>query len=157
LKGGRDTSDEIPEVIEQDIIDPTIQVGSGYEWKGSGVEPQWDNPKSTKAYDHIARHHGPKRKPHHFQGRAASKNTPQGQWLNAKDWVKAEQITPKYPGCYIVNFKRPIGRVYYADGTIVENVSYAFIRRNPDGTLKSAYPILNETTLSSLNRSDENE
>ena len=47
------------EIVEQDIIDLTIQVGSNCEWIGSGSEPQWDNPKSTKAYDHIERHHGP--------------------------------------------------------------------------------------------------
>lgn len=40
------------EIVESDIIDNTIEVGSGCEWRGRGKEPQWDNPKSTKAYDH---------------------------------------------------------------------------------------------------------
>ncbi|WP_449417574.1 hypothetical protein [Phormidium nigroviride] len=157
LNDGRDSSEETPEVIEQDLTDQSIQVGSGCDWTGSGVEPQWNNPKSTKAYDHIERHHGPKLKPRHFQGRAASKNQPQGQWLNSQDWVKAEQAIPKYPGRYIINFKRPIGKVHYLDGKIIENVTHAFIRRNLDGTFKCAYPILNDTTLSSLERSDQNE
>ena len=51
------------EIIEQDIIDSSVEVGSGCEWTGKGAEPQWNNAKSTKAYDHIARHHGPKLKP----------------------------------------------------------------------------------------------
>lgn len=157
LNNGTDTSEDTPEVVEQDIIDQTIEVGSGCDWTGSGVEPQWHNPKSIKAYDHIDRHHGPKLKPLNFRGRAASKNQPQGQWLNDRDWVKAEQVTPKYPGCYIINFKRSIGKVHYPDGTIIENVTHAFIKRKPDGTFKSAYPVLNDATLSSLDRSDEDE
>lgn len=157
VNNGRDTSEDNPEVIEKDIVDQTSEVGSGCEWIGSGVEPQWDNPKSTKVYDHIERHHGPKLKPSDFQGRAASKNQPQGQWLNSQDWVKAEQVTPKYPGSYIINFKRPIGKVHYPDGKIIEDVTHAFIIRKPDGTLKCGYPILNNTTLYSLERSDQNE
>ena len=67
------------EIVEQDIIDPTIEVGSGYEWTGRGTEPQWDNPKSTKAYDHIQRHHGPQLKLSQMIGRAAKTNRDQGQ------------------------------------------------------------------------------
>lgn len=157
----KNTSEDNPEVIEKDIVDQTSEVGSGCEWKGSGPEPQWNNqwnnPKSTKAYDHIERHHGPKLKPSDFQGRVASKNQPQGQWLNSQDWVKAEQVTPKYPGRYIIDFKRPIGNVYDPDGKIIKGVTHALIIRKPDGTLKCGYPILNDTTLSSLERSDQNE
>lgn len=155
-----DTSEETPEVIEcriEDQVDQTIEVGSGCKWTGSEPEPQWDNPKSTKVYDHIERHHGPQLKPRNCQGRAASTNQSQGQWLNSQDWVKAEQVTPKYPGRYIINFKRPIGKVHYPDGKIIEDVTYAFIIRKPDGTLKCGYPILNNTTLYSLERSDQNE
>ena len=54
------------EIVESDIIDSTIRVGSGCQWRGRGKEPQWDNPKSTKAYDHIIRHHGTKLKPINF-------------------------------------------------------------------------------------------
>jgi len=155
-----DTSEDNPEVIEfriEDQVDQTIEVGSGCKWTGSGVEPKWNNPKSIKAYDHIERHHGPKLKPYQCQGRAASTNQPQGQWLNSQDWVKAEQVTPKYPGSYIINFKRPIGKVHYPDGKIIEDVTHTFIIRKPDGTFRCAYPILNNTTLSSLERSDQNE
>ncbi|HLO87613.1 MAG TPA: hypothetical protein VK203_21765 [Nostocaceae cyanobacterium] len=135
------------EIVQQDIINPNLQVGSGCEWIGKGAEPQWDNPKSTKAYDHIERHHGPKVRVDQLRGRAGSKQIPQGQWLSEEDWVKAEQIIPKYPGRYIIDFKRPIGRVYQPDGTIIENVTCAFIKRKDDGTLNCGYPVLNSFNL----------
>jgi hypothetical protein len=115
------------EIVEQDISDPTLEVGSGYKWKGRGVEPQWNNPKSAKAYDHIERHHGSKLKPDQFRARVAKTKNNQGQWLNAQDWVYAEQVTPKHPGRYIIEFHRPIGRVYHPDGTITEYVTRAFV------------------------------
>jgi len=132
----------VAEIIEQDIINSSVEVGSGCEWTGKGVEPQWNNPKSTKAYDHIARHHGPKLKPHELMGRATSSNKDQGQWLDSEDWIIAEQLIPKYSGKYIIDFQRPIGIVYHPDGTITENVTCAKIKRNPNGTLKYGYPVL---------------
>ncbi|MDM3853146.1 MAG: hypothetical protein PT119_25000 [Aphanizomenon gracile PMC627.10] len=137
-------SDELEyiEIVESDIIDDTIEVGSGCEWRGTGKEPQWDNPKSTKAYDHIIRHHGAKLKPSNLQGRASSKNQDQGQWLNDQDWLRLEKLIPKYYGNYTIKFNRPIGRVYHTDRSIAENVFYAQIARNADGTIKYAYPIV---------------
>ncbi|AFZ27971.1 hypothetical protein Cylst_5998 [Cylindrospermum stagnale PCC 7417] len=82
-----------------------------------------------------------------LKGRVASTRNYQGQWLNAEDWVKAEQIIPKHSGRYIIDFKRPIGRVYHLDGTITENVTRAFVQRNNDGTLNSSYPVLNRFIL----------
>ncbi|NET17645.1 MAG: hypothetical protein F6K08_34895 [Okeania sp. SIO1H6] len=134
-------------IIQEYIIDKTIEVGNGFEWRGTGKEPQWNNPKSIKAYDHIERHHGPQLKLENFRGRIASTNTNQGQWLNAQDWVEAERFIPKYYGKYIVDFQRPIGRIYHTDGTVTENVTRAFIIRKKDGTLKTAYPILNTDDL----------
>jgi len=122
-------------------------VGSGCQWNGRGVEPQWNNPKCSKVYDHILRHHGPQLQPRHFQGRIASTNTDQGQWLNLQDLVKAEQVTPKHPGRYIIDFQRPLGRVYHADGSITENVTRVNIKRKLDGTLKYAYPVVDNYTL----------
>ena len=138
------SSDELEyiEIVESDIIDDTIEVGSGCEWRGTGSEPQWDNPKSTKAYDHIIRHHGAKLKPSNLQGRASSKNQDQGQWLNDQDWLRLEKLIPKYYGNYTIKFNRPIGRVYHTDRSIAENVFYAQIGRNADGTIKYAYPIV---------------
>lgn len=133
---------EYIEIVESDIIDDTVEVGSGCEWRGTGSEPQWDNPKSTKAYDHIIRHHGAKLKPSNLQGRASSKNQDQGQWLNDQDWLTLEKLIPKYYGNYTIKFNRPIGRVYHTDGSVTENVIYALIGRNPDGTIKYAYPIV---------------
>jgi hypothetical protein len=137
-------SDELEtiEIVEADIIDSTVEVGSGCIWQGSGKEPQWDNPKSTKAYDHIIRHHASKLKLSNLQGRAASKNQAQGQWLNEQDWVIAEKLIPKYYGQYIIKFNPPIGRVYHPDGGITENVYYLQIGRNADGTIKYAYPVV---------------
>lgn len=148
---------ENSEIVEQNIRDSSLTVGSGCEWQGNGSEPQWDNPKSTKAYDHINRHHGSKLKPHKLTGRAARTNDDQGQWLNDRDWVKAEQLTPKHPGEYIIDFKRVVGRVYRPDGTIVENVTRVLIKRNYDGTLKCGYPVVDSYTLPSSNRSKKNE
>ena len=45
------------------------------------TEPQWNNPQSAKAYDHIERYHGPKQKSEDLVGRAGSTGNPQGQWL----------------------------------------------------------------------------
>jgi hypothetical protein len=134
------------EIVESDIIDNTIEVGSGCKWRGKGNEPQWDNAKSTKAYDHILRHHGAKLKPSNLQGRSSSKNVDQGQWLNDQDWLKLEKLIPKYYGNYTIKFKRPVGRVYHSDGSITENVIYAEIGRNSDCTIKYAYPIVKPKT-----------
>jgi hypothetical protein len=135
------------EIIEADIKDDSIAVGSGCQWTGKGAEPQWNNPKCTKAYDHIERHHGFKKKPDSLKGRAASKKKNQGQWLNNEDWVNAEREAPKYQGRYILDFNRPVGRVYHPDGTVTEDVTRVLIRRNPDGTLKCGYPVLNSDQL----------
>lgn len=137
----------LAEVVQQEITNPNIEVGSGCEWRGKGAEPQWDKPESRKAYDHIERHHGPKLRLDQLQGRAASTNNYQGQWLNAEYWVKAENIIPKHPGRYIIDFKNPIGRVYHPDGTITENVTRAFVQRKNDGTLNSSYPVLDTFRL----------
>jgi len=87
----------------------------------------------------------------------AQTNNSQGQWLNDRDWVKAEQVAPKYPGRYIIDFKRPVGRIYHPDGTITENVTRAAIQRNLDGTLKFGYPVTDSFVLSSLNRKNGSE
>ncbi|MEY3328019.1 MAG: hypothetical protein RLZZ115_900, partial [Cyanobacteriota bacterium] len=62
--------------------------------------------------------------------------------LNDQDWVIAEKLIPKYYGKYIIKFNRPIGRVYHSDNRITENVYYVKIGRNPDGTIKYAYPVV---------------
>jgi hypothetical protein len=129
------------EIVEADIIDSTVEVGSGCEWGGTGKEPQWNNLKCTKVYDHILRHHGSRLKPSQIQGRMASINRDQGQWLNDDDIILAEGVTPKYSGRYIIDFTRPVGRVYHRDGTITENVTRINIKRKPDGTLRYAYPV----------------
>jgi hypothetical protein len=138
----------VAEIIEQDIIDSSVEVGSGCEWTGRGTEPQWNKPESTKAYDHIARHHGPQLKPHKLMGRSTSTNKDQGQWLNPDDWVNAEQLIPKCSGKYIIDFQRAIGRVYHPDKTITESVTCAKIERKPDGTLKYGYPVVKSSTFS---------
>lgn len=135
------------EIIESDIIDNTIEVGSGCKWQGRGKEPQWDNVKCTKAYDHILRHHGAKLKPSQIKGRMASSNREQGQWFNDNDIILAEQAISKYSGRYILDFKRPVGRIYHRDGSITENVTRINIKRKPDGTLRYAYPVTKSYSL----------
>ena len=116
------------------------------------IRPPERLPQSQKAYDHIDSTHGPKKQPDQFWGRIAGskKKQPQGQWYHAQDWVEAEKRAPKHPGRYVIDFERPIGRVYHADGTtITENVTRAFVQRNRDGTLNSAYPVLDNFVLAS--------
>lgn len=139
------SSDELEaiKIVEADVLDDTVKVGSGCEWRGNGQEPQWDNARSTKAYDHILRHHGSQLNPSHLQGRMASSHRDQGQWLKNEDIILAEQVAPKYVGRYILDFKRPVGRVYHQDGTITENVTRINLKRKPDGTLRYAYPVTN--------------
>lgn len=128
----------IIEIVEADIIDSTVKVGSGCKWRGKGKQPQWNNPKSTKAYDHIIRHHGAKLNPTNLQGRASSTKKDQRQWLNDQDWLQAEKLMPKYYGYYVIKLNRPVGRVYHINGRISENVVYAEIGRNSNGTVKYA-------------------
>ena len=135
-------------IVAQKIADPNATVGSGTRWSGKGPEPQWKNPKSTKAYDHIESTHGPKKNQKDFEGRLASTGDPQGQWYDANDWVVAENAAPKQPGTYIIDFGRPVGRVFAQKGSPpIENVTRAFVQRNPDGTLNSAYPVTDSFTL----------
>jgi Domain of unknown function (DUF4157) len=136
-------------IVQQEVANPNVKVGSGETWTGKGGEPQWNNPKSTKAYDHIESTHGPKVKPNQFEGRMGSTGTSksQGQWYDPNDWVAAEQLTPKQPGKYVLDFRRPIGRVYKAGGPPVENVTRAFVRRLPDGTLDTAFPVTDDYTF----------
>ena len=135
------------EIVQRDIKNHHVMVGRGHPWTGRGTEPQWNNPQSAKAYDHIERYHGPKKKPGDLVGRAASTGNPQGQWLKEQDWVIAEQLIPKHLGNYLVDFKRPIGRVYYPDGTIIDNVTRAFVQRRFDGTINSAYPVTGDFVI----------
>ena len=135
-------------VVEQKIKDPNIRAGSGEQWTGKNEPPQWDNPKSTKAYDHIESTHGPKVKPDQFKGRLETGEPEQGQWYNAEDWVKAEKLAGKSPGTYVIDFGRPVGRVYRAgSNTPVEGVTRAFVQRNPDGSLNSGYPVTDNFKL----------
>ena len=65
-------------------------------------------------------------------------------YINAKKpgfWF-VQFTVPHYGWNRYIKFNRPIGRVYHADGSITENVIYALIGRNSDGTIKYAYPIV---------------
>ena len=134
-------------VLQEDIRDPDVNCGGGHQWTGTGSEPQWNNPDSTKAYDHIASTHGPRVGLRQFEGRMARTGNPQGEWSNHNDWVLAEEIAPKHPGRSIIDFGRPIGRVHHPGSDPTEGVTRAFVQRNPDGTINSAYPVTNDFTL----------
>jgi Pretoxin HINT domain len=132
------------DILAQTIDDDSITVGSGYPWTGNGAEPKWGNVKS-KAYGHALSDHGPKGKASDMQNRANSKGF-QGQWYNAEDIIAAEQMTPPHPGVYVIEFERPIGRVFVKGGspdTAIQDVSRAFVKRRFDGTIATAYPINN--------------
>jgi len=138
--GAQGGSGGLYKIVQQEIADPNVQVGSGHPWTGAKEAPQWSNLKSTKAYGHSESRHGPKRTPADNIGRAAGNREDQGQWLKP-DWIEAERVAPPHPGRYVIDFGRPIGRVYHPDGSVTENVTRAFIMRNADGTLKAAYPV----------------
>jgi hypothetical protein len=111
---------------------------------GSG----WGNP-DTRVYGHAVSEHGAGRSPQELADRAATKvdkvtklrGVSQGQWYNDMLIVEAEQRAGLNPGENIVDMGRPIGRVYRADGTVVSNVTFAKVIRNPDGTLITAFPM----------------
>jgi hypothetical protein len=108
---------------------------------GIAVEAKWGDPTSTKAYGHSYSKHGPKRPQQQLIERARSTKDPQGQWLNGKFIVEAEQRAPLRPGAHVVEFDGPVGNVYRPDGTVVNSVRKAIVVRRPDLTLKTTYPI----------------
>jgi hypothetical protein len=110
---------------------------------GEGVATKrnlkWGNPNSP-AYGHSKSTHGAKRSAQELKDRARTKNDPQGHFYDDKYIVEAEQRAPLTPGVHDVPMGRPVGRVYYPDGTIRENVTTVRVIRRTDGTLKSSYP-----------------
>jgi hypothetical protein len=84
-----------------------------------------------------------------MQDRAESKGA-QGQWYDDADIVLAEQVAPKHPGKYLMDFKRSIGRVFVkgqGKDNPVEGVTRFYIQRKPDGTLETTYPVSKNFTL----------
>jgi len=122
-------------------------VGSGEPYTGSGAPPDYSNPYSVKAYGHAPSDHGPRLKPDRFASRARSTGNAQGQWYDAQGWVYAEKVTPMHPGTYLIDFRRTIGRVYRPDGTVVQDVTRAVVVRTDNGTLRTAYPVVDSYVL----------
>ncbi len=136
------------DIIQQEKVDTSVLVGSGYPWIGSGSEPQWDK-ITSKAYGHTVSDHGSNAKASRMQDRANSQEA-QGQWYNDEDIIEAENATPKHPGYYIIDFHRPLGRVFVKGGSAdnpIENVTRAFIQRRDDGTLNTTYPVTDDFRL----------
>ncbi|NER19557.1 MAG: hypothetical protein F6J96_02130 [Symploca sp. SIO1C2] len=67
-----------------------------------------------------------------------------GFWFGARLPLLCRERS-HYPN--IIDFKRPVGRVYHRDGTITENVTRINIKRKLDGTLRYAYPVTDTYTL----------
>ncbi len=121
------------------------EVGSGEPWTGTGPEPQWGNPKSTKAYGHSLSDHGPKLDPKNLAGQAKSLETDQGQWLDENGPVEAEQLAPKRPGVFVVSMGRVVGKVYLPDGTVVD-ATKVFVKRRTNGTIATSFPVTDDYT-----------
>jgi hypothetical protein len=116
---------------------PTRQPGEGIVSK----RPiKWGDPKSRPAYGHSQDRHGAKRPARELKDRARTTGDPQGHFYDDKFIVEAEQRAPLTPGDHDVPMGRPVGRVYYPDGTVKENVTTVKVVRKADGTVISSYP-----------------
>ena len=47
----------------------------------------------------------------------------------------------------MIDLRRPIGRVYAADGSVIDNVTHVVVIRRADGTIKSMYPVADNYRL----------
>lgn len=110
--------------------------------EGVGVDAQWGNAKSGKAYGHARSEHGAQRPPQQLKDRARTKGTSQGHFADDLAIVQAEQRAPLEAGQHIVTLDRPAGRVYHPDGTVTEGVSTVLVVRNKDLTVKTSYPFI---------------
>jgi hypothetical protein len=115
--------------------------------EGLPSDAKWGNLKSLKAYGHTVRDHGADRLPSLFledakRYRAArGYEVPQGQFYDDATIVLAERLAPLRPGAHDMDLSRPIGRVYFSDGRVLEYVTTLRIVRNPDLTVLTAFPI----------------
>jgi len=106
---------------------------------------QWGKPESRTAYGHSQSRHGQRVSLQSLKDRARSLNAPQGQFYDDMTIVEAERQAPKSFGVHITHFDNPIGRVVHPDGTVTENVNKVLVVRKRDGTVRTSYPIIEES------------
>jgi hypothetical protein len=109
-------------------------------------------PKSASAYDHSLNEHGATRPAKELADRAKTKKDPatrlpgnqMGQWYNDQLVIELDQRFPNngIGRPEIVDFGRPVGRVYLPDGRVISDVTTCSIMRYPDGTFNNAFPAL---------------
>jgi peptidoglycan hydrolase-like protein with peptidoglycan-binding domain len=118
---------------------PTRQPGEGIVSK----RPiKWGDPTSRPAYGHSQSTHGAKRAAKKNMDRARTiVSEKQGQFYDDNFIVEAEQRAPLTPGVHDVPMGRPVGRVYHKDGTVTENVTTVRVKRRPDLTVETSFPI----------------
>jgi hypothetical protein len=127
-----------PESKYGPLGEPARQPGEGIVSK----RPiKWGDPRSRPAYGHSQDRHGAKRSARELKDRARTTGNPQGHFYDDKFIVEAEQRAPLSPGDHDVRMGRPVGRVYYPDGTVTENVTTVKVIRKADGTIRSSFPL----------------
>ncbi len=109
-------------------------------------------PKGKSAYDHSLNEHGSDRPAKELMDRAKTKKDPatrlpgnqMGQWYNDQLVIELDQRFPNngIGQPEIVDFGRPVGRVYLPDGRVISDVTTCSIMRYPDGTFNNAFPAL---------------
>jgi len=87
----------------------------------------WVEPISRNAYDH-------------WFGAA-------DEQLGQRETELHELATPPYYGQYVIDFHRPVGRVFHQNGPVETDVTRVLVVRAKDGTLTSAYPVTKGYTL----------
>jgi hypothetical protein len=122
----------------------------GNPWNAIEQESGYGNPKSTRVYGHSRSRHGSQRDSQQLIDRARGKNTPQGQWHDNNDIVRAEQVSRQAgwelydstgENAIIIDMGRTIGDVYLPDGTTIQT-RWAIIVRRPNGHVKTTYPTI---------------
>lgn len=95
-------------------------------------------------YRHAVDGHGSQLRPQDLLNEAANRRgtgVPQGQFYNNATMVEADNLAPRTDGEHPIDFRRPIGRVYMSDGTVVSDVTRVLVFRRNGDTFFDAYPI----------------
>ncbi len=107
------------------------------------ITRDYPNPISGKSWGHTFTTHGSKRPVSQLLDRARSTGTPQGQWLDnelaAQTIWKSRSSNPSGP--QTVPIPPNTGQVHLPNGT-TQPATHAVIVYRPDGSVRTAYPIL---------------
>ena len=106
-----------------------------------GKDLAWGDPASEPCYGHSVKYHGkqlPIAKLREWAMKVFKKD--QGQWLDNRFIVEAEQRAPLVAGSHAVEMGRSVGRVFHPDGRVTDNVTTVIVVRRPNLTVKVSYP-----------------